>query len=349
MHRLILVVVTFVAMSVPAAGQVADHLKCYTTKDPVALTGVVDLTSPQFGVEPGCKISRAHFFCVPATKEVVSARDNATGLPITPLAMTGPDAGDRVCYKIKCPVDPPPPPPDTLATDQFGTRTLTHFRAAYLCAPAVIGTPAPTATATPIPTPTATTPPPRFVDNGDGTVTDNQTGLQWEKKTGTPSGGSGIDCPLTQANEATCDADPHNVNNTYQWSASGTAPDGDAFTHFLSILNGGATGVGNCQSGDGTTITGGFAGHCDWRLPTSVELQSIVDLNQQGCGTAQYACIDVGVFGATAATWYWTSTTVSFDQGQAWVVDFYDGATDEYGTKSCCDGPNFVRAVRGGR
>ncbi|TMA85936.1 MAG: DUF1566 domain-containing protein, partial [Deltaproteobacteria bacterium] len=25
----------------------------------------------------------------------------------------------------------------------------------------------------------------RFVDNGDGTVTDNETGLIWEKKTGT--------------------------------------------------------------------------------------------------------------------------------------------------------------------
>ena len=28
-------------------------------------------------------------------------------------------------------------------------------------------------------------PQPRFVDNGDGTITDNQTGLMWEKKTGT--------------------------------------------------------------------------------------------------------------------------------------------------------------------
>ena len=25
--------------------------------------------------------------------------------------------------------------------------------------------------------------PPRFVDNGDGTITDNRTGLMWEKKT----------------------------------------------------------------------------------------------------------------------------------------------------------------------
>lgn len=35
-------------------------------------------------------------------------------------------------------------------------------------------------------------PQPRFVDNGDGTITDNQTGLMWEKKTGTL--GSAILC-----------------------------------------------------------------------------------------------------------------------------------------------------------
>src|SRR5690349_8968043 len=116
MFRPIIAVAMLVLWTVSARAQVADHLKCYTIKDPVALTGVVDLSSPQFGAEPGCRISRAHFFCVPASKSVVSAMDNATGMPITPLPVSGPDAGDRVCYKLKCPVDPPPPPPDTLAT-----------------------------------------------------------------------------------------------------------------------------------------------------------------------------------------------------------------------------------------
>jgi hypothetical protein len=330
----------------PARAQVPDHLKCYTIKDPVALRGVVDLDSPQFGVEPGCRISRAHFLCVPATKHVVSATDNTTGLPITPIAVSGPDAGDRVCYKLKCPVNPPPPPPNTVATDQFGTRTFTNFRASWLCAPAVFGTPVPPEpTLTPSPTPTATVVP-RFVDYGDGTVTDNQTGLQWEKKTGARQVGPGTDC---DRDPSACAADPHNVKWVYWWSDSGTAPDGNVFTSFLNALNGGATGVGNCVSADGATISGGFAGHCDWRLPTSVELQSIVDLDQSGCGTAENPCIDVNAFGVTAATGYWSSTTVSSQATQAWIVDFYDGATDEYAQKACCQFSFFARAVRGGR
>src|SRR5437773_42892 len=66
----------------------------------------------------------------------------------------------------------------------------------------------------------------RFVDNGDGTVTDNETGLIWEKKTGTV--GTAVNCATT-----TC-SDPHDLNNTYTWSSSGTAADGRAFTDFLS-------------------------------------------------------------------------------------------------------------------
>jgi hypothetical protein len=44
-----------------------------------------------------------------------------TGLPITPLAVSGPDPGDRVCYNVKC---PEPFPPDTEVTDQFGAKVF---------------------------------------------------------------------------------------------------------------------------------------------------------------------------------------------------------------------------------
>ena len=342
MFRSTVAVATLIFMTSPALAQVPDHLNCYTIKDPVNLSGVVDLNSPQFGVEAGCKISRAHFFCVSATKHVLSAMDKTTGIPITPFPVSGPDAGDRVCYKIKCPVNPPPPPPSTLATDQFGTRTFTHFRAAYLCAPAVVGTPVPT----PTPTSTSTPTPPRFVDNGDGTVTDNQTGLMWEKKTGTfVSGTSMIECEF---NQATCLADPHNVNNTYIWSFSGSAPDGDVFTSLLNTLNGGATGVGNCMSSDGTTITGGFAGHCDWRLPTIAELATILDPSQGVCGGGDLhdACIDP-IFGPTSTNEYYSATTDAGDSTFVWSADFYFGAVSgafkgEFQFDS-------VRAVRAGR
>lgn len=136
--------------------QVDDHLKCYKIKDPVKLKGIVDLTSEQFGLEEGCKISKAKMFCVPTAKTVVEAEDKATGGPIDLLPISGPDPGDRVCYKIKC---PDPQPPDTEVSDQFGNRTLTKFKAFMLCTPAVKGAPPTTTTTTTSSTTTTTFPP----------------------------------------------------------------------------------------------------------------------------------------------------------------------------------------------
>src|SRR5947208_7068323 len=52
---------------------------------------------------------------------------------------------------------------------------------------------------------------PHYLDNGDGTVTDNPTGLMWEKKSASGTG------------------DIHDVSNTYTWSAASPyqKPDGD--------------------------------------------------------------------------------------------------------------------------
>ena len=91
---------------------------------------------------------------------------------------------------------------------------------------------------------TAASIPCRYGSNLDGTATDYDTGLQWEQKTD--------------------DGTVHDKDNKYSWNAvcpAGTTPDGTAFTVFLTgTLN-------NGMSGDGTTTTGCFAGHCDWRLP----------------------------------------------------------------------------------
>ncbi len=69
-----------------------------------------------------------------------------------------------------------------------------------------------------------------FKDCGDGTVADPRAGLQWEKKTGTV--GTAIICEIVGC------PDPHVVNNRYDWSNTGTVPDGGAFTDFLPRLNG---------------------------------------------------------------------------------------------------------------
>jgi hypothetical protein len=140
-------------------------------------------------------------------------------------------------------------------------------------------TPTPTATCTPAMggTPVATaTPPFLFVDNGDGTITDMATGLQWEKKAGTTE--SLVDCT---PDPATLCPDPHEVDNAYQWCAGtfptcnnpANPPDGHAFTVFLAALNSAV-----------------FAGYSDWRLPTNAELQTLVDMTAPGCGGGG-ACI----------------------------------------------------------
>jgi hypothetical protein len=59
----------------------------------------------------------------------------------------------------------------------------------------------------------------RYLDNGDGTLSDLNTGLQWEKK-------DNLDGIVN-------DADPHDADNTYTWSAS-AGPDGTVYTDFLA-------------------------------------------------------------------------------------------------------------------
>ena len=127
---------TLVVGSVQA--QTEDHLTCYQVKGDLKLKGLLDLTTPQFGLEEGCRITKPKFFCVPATKSNLDVVDGKTKEPITPLPFSAaPAPGDRICWKVKC---PEPFPPDQLVTDQFGTQTLTRLKAKLLCTPAVKGT-----------------------------------------------------------------------------------------------------------------------------------------------------------------------------------------------------------------
>ena len=138
--RLVIAVMVCGTLLAPGLARAQDHEKCYKIKDPLKLSANVDLTTPQFGLEPGCTVGTAKYFCAPASKTVNSAVDKATGLPIAPLPVYAPPSTvDRICYKVKCPIPPPPFPPDQLVTDQFGTRTLAKFKASYLCTPAVKG------------------------------------------------------------------------------------------------------------------------------------------------------------------------------------------------------------------
>jgi len=166
---------------------------------------------------------------------------------------------------------------------------------------------------------------PRFVDNGDGTVSDNFTGLTWEKKSD--------------------DGGPHDKDTTHTWTAG--APywgSGTAFQVFLATdLN-----------------AAGFAGANDWRLPTFAELQTILlpepypctttpcvdavfnTACNPGCSNTVCSCTTAGPAGS-----YWTSTTHPGGAvaDNAWDVYFGDG----FGLfDNKVNSNNFVRAVRGG-
>ncbi len=163
--------------------------------------------------------------------------------------------------------------------------------------------------------------PTRFVDNGDGTICDHETGLMWEQKDG-DDGGSDLN-------------NPHDVDNAYTWSsmAGSDDPDGTAFTDFLARLNGEVASTAPSEQ---------LGGHRDWRLPTSAELQGLL-LEPFLCSISP--CIIDQVFAPTAAFFHWSSTSSAGGPGGARGVGFNGGSLFDSGKGDTLS----VRAVRGGR
>lgn len=191
-----------------------------------------------------------------------------------------------------------------------------------------------------------------YTDNADGTITDNQTGLMWEKKVkldGTRDGTS-----------------LHDADNYYQWAGNCTSQtacnsggtccqtSADCVSpHTCTIIDGQSTEL-TIFGWVAQLNTANFAGHNDWRIPNVRELHTIVDFNViapsvapafQGasCGAT---CTDItnAACSCTVSNYYWSSSTVATFPGTAWDVYFNFGFVsydDEFSHI-------YVRAVRGG-
>ena len=130
--------------------------------------------------------------------------------------------------------------------------------------------------------------PQSYTDNGDGTVTDNVTGLMWQQTLATADGG------------------------VFQW------PDAVTYCTQLSL-----------------------AGHQDWRLPSEIELVSIID---RTAGDGGSATINPTYFPGTPFAAFWASNLLASNNALAWIVGFVNGGTNGQPIANLPN--NYARCVR---
>lgn len=179
----------------------------------------------------------------------------------------------------------------------------------------------------------------RFVDNRDGTITDNLLRLMWEKK--------------IAADGVANTAEPHDADNRYRWSGTCALdaslycqPDSDAAILCHDRADGAAVGCGECAAAGPCLIIGGvesatawswaaalnsnsFGGHTDWRIPTRYELDSIFDHSTDGSIDPAFAASECGtscvaVEDPACSCWpldaTWSATTSTSGSYMAWWV-----------------------------
>lgn len=140
--RIVIAAFALALVATAAEADVPDNLQCYELSNANlrGLRGVVDLDTPSFGLAPGCKISRAKLYCVPAAAAVRPDTLADGGRPLDEIPYQGRAAEtDRICYRVKCPY-PVGTAPDQTVTDRFATHGFKQLRTEMMCTPAVGGT-----------------------------------------------------------------------------------------------------------------------------------------------------------------------------------------------------------------
>lgn len=122
---------------------------------------------------------------------------------------------------------------------------------------------------------------------------------------------------------------------SYEAGAPGTSTVRDAVTHLVWETTGSAAPM---SFDDAATHCAGIG----MRLPTRIELVSIIDFTQQ-------PTIDSATFPGTSPSRYWTESVVAHDAGAPdaaipyWTIDFSDGLVHDDPTTQA-----YVRCVSGG-
>ena len=135
-----------------------------------------------------------------------------------------------------------------------------------------------------------TRPSPRFTKNGDGTVTDNRTGLIWLQ-------------------DASCAELPRTDRAGRAYGTTAVSSAADLADPVCGLSDGSQAG--------------------DWRLPNRFELESLLDLEfydpalPNAAGTAKWAVDDP--FSGVESSYYWSSATLADNPLFVWCVDLSDG------------------------
>jgi hypothetical protein len=145
-----------------------------------------------------------------------------------------------------------------------------------------------------------------YTDNSDGTITDNVTGLMWQK------------CSSGQ-NALTCSG------SAWSWSWYEAVGDSNPATNPTA-----ADICGNLSLGT----------HTDWRLPTKKELISLMDYS-----VSDGATINAVYFPYASGDNYWASDEFSASSGSAWYGAF-SWAGAGYAAKTTYAGVRCVRGVK---